>query len=68
LKKWYAMIKQEIISGPNDISRSEFQKEIWLSKEYSDNINTIIHTIQNDKNILKLIDELYTSFWSLIQK
>jgi hypothetical protein len=28
LKKWYAMIKQEIISGPNDISRSEFQKEI----------------------------------------
>lgn len=68
LDKWYAIIKQETISGPNDISRREFQTELWLSKEYTDRINGIIHKLQDNEKILHLIDEFYESFWSLISK
>jgi|GEM_PF-3105959 len=28
LDKWYTMIKEETISGPNDISRRKFQTEL----------------------------------------
>jgi len=66
--KRYGMIKQEIISEPNDLSRRAFQKDLWLSEGYTDSINDIIHKLQKDKRILQLIDEFYDSFWSLITK
>ncbi len=68
LDKRYTMIKQEIIAGPNNTSRRDFQADLWLSEEYTNNINKIIDQLQQNEEILHLIDELYESFWSLITK
>lgn len=68
LDKRYTMIKDEIITSPNNISRRDFQANLWLTEDYSNKINTIIQTIQQDEKILYLIDELYDTFWLLIQK
>jgi hypothetical protein len=68
LDKRYAMIKQELIDWPSDSVRKTFRIELWTPWEYADKINNIIHKLQKDEKILHLIDELYESFETLIQK
>lgn len=68
LATWYDMIQKSIPPAwPNDVSRRVFQAKLGLPEAYTDKVNHIIHHIQQDPRILELIDELYTSFWSLIR-
>lgn len=65
--KWYMMIKNWILRKPDDTARRAFQSELWLPENYTNKINSIIDKLQKDKKIIKLMDELYTSFKDMIQ-
>jgi hypothetical protein len=62
------MVKEWIAHQPNNRARENFQRKLWVSIDYTNKINNLITTLQKDKKILQLIDELYESFWSLISK
>lgn len=67
LDKRYAMIKQEVVSGPNNDSRRDFQSGLWMAEDYTNRINAIIEKLGKDENILHLIEEFYDSFDRLLQ-
>lgn len=68
LKQWYTKLQKLISSKPDDTTRKEFQQGIWIPEDRSNRVNIIINALQKDKEALRIIDELYESFWLLIKK
>ena len=62
------MIKEWISEIPRNANRRIFQKKLGLSEEYTNKINNIIGEIEKNKELVRIVDELYESFKELIQK